>query len=44
VPLGSRDTVTRLVYEAMVGDRIQFTAEREGKPFTGDIILEEAQR
>ncbi|HOX25317.1 MAG TPA: trypsin-like peptidase domain-containing protein [Candidatus Krumholzibacteria bacterium] len=44
VPLDSRDTVTRLVYEAMVGDRIHFTAERDGKPFSGDIVLEEAQR
>jgi len=44
VSLDSRDTVQRLVYEAMVGDRIHFTAEREGRPFAGDIVLEEAQR
>ena len=44
VPLASRDTVTRLVYEAMVGDRIRFTAEREGRPFSGEILLEEARR
>jgi serine protease Do len=44
VALDSRDTVTRLVYEAMVGDRISFTAEREGEPFGGEIVLEEAQQ
>jgi serine protease Do len=44
VPLDSRDTVIRLVYEAIVGDRIEFTAEREGQPFSGEIILEEVQR
>ncbi|MEZ4389228.1 MAG: trypsin-like peptidase domain-containing protein [Candidatus Krumholzibacteriia bacterium] len=43
VALDSRDTVTRLVYEAMVGDRMVFTAEREGHPFAGEIVLEEAQ-
>lgn len=42
--LDSRDTVTRLVYEAMVGDHIRFTAEREGKAFNGLIVLEEAQQ
>jgi len=43
-PLDSRDTVTRLVYEAMVGDHIRFTAERDGKAFNGLIVLEEAQQ
>ena len=42
ITLDSQDTVTRLVYEAMVGDRMQFTAEREGRTFSGDIVLEEA--
>ncbi len=44
IPLDSRDTVTRLVYEAMVGDRISYTAEREGQPLVGEIVLEEAQK
>jgi serine protease Do len=43
VTLDSRDTVTRLVYEAMVGDRMVFTAERDGRTFRGEIVLEEAQ-
>jgi serine protease Do len=42
VTLSSRDTVTRLIYEAMVGDRIAFTAERAGERITGEILLEEA--
>jgi serine protease Do len=41
--LDSRDTVWRLVYEAMVGDRMVFTAERDGRTFSGEIVLEEAQ-
>jgi serine protease Do len=44
VALDSYDTVKRLEYEAMVGDRISFTAEREGEPFSGEIVLEEAQQ
>ncbi len=40
--LDSRDTVTRLIYEAMVGDHVPFTAEREGRAFSGVIELEEA--
>jgi serine protease Do len=42
VRLDSRDTVTRLVYEAMVGDRLSYVAERDGERFTGLIILEES--
>ncbi len=44
VPLNSRDTVIRLFYEAIVGDRILYTAERDGRPFNGEIVLEEVQR
>jgi serine protease Do len=44
VPLNDRDTVTRLRYESMVGDRIRFTAEREGVPFGGEMVLQEVQR
>jgi len=41
VKLHDRDTVTRLVYEAMVGDQLAYRAEREGESFTGTIVLEE---
>jgi serine protease Do len=41
VKLQDRDTVTRLVYEAMVGDRLAYRAERDGQPFSGTIVLEE---
>ncbi len=44
VPLSSRDIATRMRYESMVGDRIRFTAERDGQPFEGEMILQEAQR
>jgi serine protease Do len=44
LPLDSRDTMTRLMYEAMVGDRIAFTAEREGVTFSGELVLEEAPK
>ncbi len=44
VALDSEDTVTRLVYDAMVGDRVTFTAERDGELFTGEIVLEEVQQ
>ena len=43
VALDSQDTVRRLVYEAMVGDRITVTAERDGERFSSEILLEEAQ-
>jgi serine protease Do len=43
VTLDNSDTVKRLVYEAMVGDQMVFTAEREGRTFSGQIVLEEAQ-
>ncbi len=43
-PLDSRDTMTRLMYEAMVGDRISFTAERDGETFEGELVLEEARQ
>jgi serine protease Do len=41
VRLDSRDTVIRLVYEAMVGERLTFVAERNGERFSGEIVLEE---
>ncbi len=42
VTLDSRDTVTRVTYEATVGDHVPFTAERDGKTFNGIIELKEA--
>jgi serine protease Do len=42
-PLRDWDTVTRLIYEAKVGTRLTFTAERDGKRFTGEFELEEAR-
>ncbi len=39
--LSSADVWHRLVYEAQVGDRLNFQAERENKPFSGTIIIEE---
>ncbi len=44
VPLDSRDTMVRMMYEAMVGDRISFTAERDGETFEGELVLEEARQ
>ena len=44
VPLRSDDTVIRLFYEARVGTRLEFSAEREGQDFTGVMILAEAPR
>jgi serine protease Do len=44
VPLSSRDTVTRLVYDAMVGECMTFTAERDGELFSGEIVLQEVPR
>ena len=43
VPLDTRDTVTRLIYEAKVGTQLEFEAERDGEFFGGAIVLEEAQ-
>ncbi len=41
VPLKSVDTVYRLVYEAHVGDRLSFVAERDGRRFTGSLTFAE---
>ena len=39
--LESRDTIYRLIYNSKVGDHISFKAERQGRVFTGEIVLEE---
>ena len=33
--------VSRLVYNANVGDRLPFVAERDGERWTGEIVIEE---
>jgi len=42
-PLASPDVLYRLVYEAQVGDRIRFRAEREGELWDGEILIEESR-
>ncbi len=42
-PLTSSDVWYRLVYEAQVGDSIDFKAERNKDPFEGKIIIEESK-
>jgi len=44
VELRDKATLDRLVYEATVGSRLEFEAEREGERITGAITLEEAPR
>jgi serine protease Do len=44
VPLRTRDTVTRLIYEAKVGTHLHYVAERDGERLEGDIVLEELPR
>ena len=41
IALKDADTVGRLVYEARVGDRLSFEAERAGRKFSGTLVLEE---
>ncbi len=41
IPLDSIDTLYRVVYDANVGDRLQFRAERDGESWDGEILLEE---
>ena len=41
IPLENLDTLRRVVYDAKVGDRLRFRAEREGESWNGEIILEE---
>jgi serine protease Do len=41
--LQNRDTIYRLIYNSKVGDRLDFKAEREGRIFTGVLVLEETR-
>ncbi len=41
LPLDNLDTLYRVVYNANVGDRLQFRAERNGESWNGEIVLEE---
>ena len=42
--VSSLGMVERLVYNANVGDRLPFVAEREGRRWTGEIVIEELKR
>ena len=42
IPLENLDTLYRVVYDANVGDRLRFRAEREGESWDGEILLEES--
>ncbi len=44
VPLKSIDTVYRLIYEAHVGDRLTFVAERDGRSIEGALTFAERPR
>ena len=41
VRLASTAMIERVVYNANVGDHIPFVAERNGKLWSGDILIEE---
>ncbi len=41
--LASKDVWHRLVYEAQVGDKLSFRAERQKEYFEGEIIIEESR-
>ncbi len=41
IPLVNTDTLYRVVYNANVGDRLRFRAERNNESWTGEILLEE---
>jgi serine protease Do len=43
VKLVDLDTAYRLFYDATVGDVVPFLAERNGTPWTSEILMEEAQ-
>ncbi len=42
--VSSFSQVLRLVYDANVGDRVPFVAERDGKRWQGEIVIEELKR
>ena len=41
IPLVNTDTLYRVIYNANVGDRLRFRAERNSESWTGEILLEE---
>ncbi len=41
IPLVNTDTLYRVIYNANVGDRLRFRAERNTESWTGEILLEE---
>jgi serine protease Do len=40
-PMTDLDAAYRVIYDTSVGDRLSFAAERDGIPFTGEILVEE---
>ncbi|MGD9548955.1 MAG: S1C family serine protease [Candidatus Krumholzibacteriia bacterium] len=43
MPLDNLDSIYRLYYHSSVGDRLEFEAERDGRRWQGEIVLEEQQ-
>jgi hypothetical protein len=41
--LRNRDTIYRLIYNSKVGDHLSFRAERAGRVFAGELVLEETR-
>jgi len=37
------DTIFRIIYDASVGDRMGFIAERQGESWSGEILIEETE-
>ena len=44
MPLDNLDTLYRLVYDANVGDRLSFRAERDGESWTGRSCSRESRQ
>ena len=42
-PIPDYDTIFRIIYDASVGDRLEFRAERQGVVFSGQIIIVETE-
>jgi len=43
MPLDNLDSIYRLYYHSSVGDHLEFEAERDGRRWQGEIVLEEQQ-
>jgi S1-C subfamily serine protease len=42
-PMTDLDAAYRVIYDTSVGDRLSYAAERDGIPFTGEILIEELE-